>query len=97
MEGSVGRGHGAGCRIFFAVFLMVVLFGGYACTDGRDSEKEPVFRQVPEIREIRPQKPVKIKLKRNSNGSYSWELTGDNADKIIEADRKLRKSLPPNP
>ncbi len=83
----------SGRRIFFAVFLVAVLFGVYACMDGRDSEKEPVFSQAPGIREIRPRKPVRIKLKRSAGGGYSWELTGDNADKIIEADRKLRRYL----
>ncbi len=82
-------------KIFFVFFLWTVLFALYACTDGQGNQGEPYFRQATEIREIRPQKPVKIKLKRNIKGSYSWELSGDNPDKIIEADRKLRKCLNP--
>ncbi len=83
-------------KMFLLFLLLAVLAWGYACSDGRSSEKEPVFGQAPEIREIRPQKPVKIKLKRNARGAYSWELTGDNADRIIGADRKLRESLTPD-
>jgi hypothetical protein len=46
-----------------------------------------------ELQHIKPKKPVRIKLKRTSKGKYSWELTGDSVDEIIEADEKLRKML----
>ncbi len=74
-------------------FLIVLLFlPVQACTDSR-GEQKAVFTQQPEIRDMRPKKPVKIKLKRNATGSYSWDLTGDDAEKIIETDGKLRKGL----
>jgi len=41
----------------------------------------------------KPQKPVKIKLHRNAKVEYSWDLNGDNADEIVNTDRKLRKLL----
>ncbi len=74
--------------LFMTLFLPVV-----ACTEGRSEGQGAVFEKRPEIIEIRPQKPVKIKLKRNSNGNYSWELNGDNPEKVIETDGKLRKAL----
>jgi len=47
----------------------------------------------PEIQQIKPKKPVKIKLKRSSKGEYSWDLSGDSVDDIVKADKRLRKSL----
>jgi len=49
--------------------------------------------QITELQEIKPHKPVKIKLKRNAKGEYAWDLSGNDAEKIIEADKKLRESL----
>jgi hypothetical protein len=51
------------------------------------------FTKQPEIQQVRPQKPVKIKLHRNAKGEYSWDLNGDNVDEIVNADKKLRKLL----
>ena len=51
------------------------------------------FKKQPEIQQVRPQKPVKVKLHRNAKGEYSWELSGDNVDEIVSQDKKLRKLL----
>ncbi len=51
------------------------------------------FKKQPEIQQVKPQKPVKVKLHRNAKGEYSWDLNGDNIDEIVNADRKLRKLL----
>ena len=48
---------------------------------------------MPEIAEIKPHKPVKIKLKRNFDGNYSWELTGDSANEVLQADKELKESV----
>lgn len=50
-------------------------------------------RKQPEIQQIKPKKPVKIKLKRTSDGKYTWDLTGDDVDEIVRADRRLKKQL----
>jgi len=50
-------------------------------------------KKQPELQQIRPKKPVKIKLKRTAKDDYSWELTGDDAEEIIQTDRRLRKVL----
>lgn len=50
-------------------------------------------KKQPEIQQIRPQKPVRIKLHRTAKGEYTWDLTGDNADEIARIDSKLRKLL----
>ncbi len=77
-------------RFFLAISLSIT---AYACTDPDVKEKPAVFRQVPEIQEIKPRKPVKIKLKRNAKGSYSWDIIGNNADEVLETDKKLKESL----
>jgi hypothetical protein len=51
------------------------------------------FGTDPEIKHIRPEKPVRVKVKRNAKGTYSWDITGDNVDEVIEADRKLREYM----
>jgi len=74
------------CSVFLPIFVC-------ACTDSGGGPEEPVFTQIPEIQEIKPEKPVKIKLKRNAKDDYSWEINGDRVDEIIGADKKLRKGL----
>jgi len=51
------------------------------------------IKKQPEIQQIRPKKPVKIKLKRTGEGKYTWDLTGDDVDELVRADKKLRKLL----
>jgi len=58
----------------------------------QDARKFQVKKQT-EIQQVKPQKPVKIKLRRSAEDKYTWEITGDNADEIVRADRRLRKLL----
>jgi hypothetical protein len=81
--------------VFFVIFLLIP-----ACTRTEDkqsastrAEQEATFKQLPELQEIELQKPVKIKLKRNTDGEYSWELSGDDVDEIIKIDKRLRELL----
>jgi len=37
-----------------------------------------------------------IHVKRNKDGSYSWEITGKDVNGILKADRTLRRSLKPS-
>ncbi len=87
MSGAKAQ-SGAGTAM--VVMLVVLLFA----VQGVAAEKpEFQFKKQPEIQQIRPQKPVKVKLHRNAKGEYSWELSGDNVDEIVNQDRKLRKLL----
>ena len=79
--------------ICWTAIIITILFPLYACTNNGLSSEERVFRQIPELQEIKPHKPVKIKLKRNAKGEYAWDLSGNEADRIIETDKKLRESL----
>ena len=51
------------------------------------------FSKQPELQQIRPKKPVKIRLKRTAKDEYSWELSGDDVDEIVRTDHRLRKML----
>jgi hypothetical protein len=73
------------CIVFFILF-----FAGSAVP--ADKNEFP-FAKQPEIQQVKPQKPVKIKLHRNAKGEYSWDLNGDSVDAIVEADKRLRKLL----
>jgi hypothetical protein len=70
--------------------LLIVL----AAANSYPADKEGFqFRRQPELQQIKPKKPVKIKLKRTAKDEYSWELSGDDADEIVRTDRKLKKML----
>ncbi len=43
--------------------------------------------------QVIPPKPVRIKVKSNPKGEYSWELTGDNVDEMIKINKKLEGEL----
>ena len=49
-----------------------------------------------EVSEVTPEVPVRVKLKKLANGTYTWEITGTNVQSIIEADSALRKYIKEN-
>jgi hypothetical protein len=51
------------------------------------------FTKNPEIQQVKPKKPVRIKLKRTAKGVYSWDLTGDDIDEILKIDKQLRRTF----
>ncbi len=50
-------------------------------------EKEQAEKEQP----LPPE--VKIRLKRDGKESYSWELSGTDADQILKVNEKMRKQL----
>jgi hypothetical protein len=58
-----------------------------------EDTKNYQFKKQPEIQQVKPKKPVRIKLKRSSDDKYTWEITGDDVDEIVRSDRKLRRLL----
>lgn len=72
------------------IILAVLVLSGRALSAEKD---ELQFSRQPEIQQVRPKKPVKIKVHRNAKGEYSWEFSGDNIDDIVSADKRLRKAL----
>jgi len=76
------------CNIIIALSLCFFLPSAYA------AEKDNFqFKKQTELQQIKPKKPVKIKLRRSAKDEYTWELTGDDADEILKTDKKLRKML----
>jgi hypothetical protein len=51
------------------------------------------FSKNPQIQQIKPKRPVKIKLHRTAKGEYQWDISGDNVDEIVRADQRLKKLL----
>lgn len=37
--------------------------------------------------------PPYVKIKRDKDGRYTWDISGKNVDQIIRTDRQLRRSL----
>ena len=72
------------------IILMIVLFAG---TSLAADKNEIQLKKQPEIQQMKPHKPVKIKLHRTAKGEYSWDLTGDSVDEIVKADKRLRTLL----
>jgi hypothetical protein len=71
--------------ISMAVFLFTSVFS--------EDTKNFQFKKQTEIQQVKPKKPVRIKLRRSADDKYTWEITGDDVDEIVKADRRLRRLL----
>ena len=78
-----------GFSIIIIVLTLCFIFTA-ACTAEKDGFQ---FKKQPELQQVKPKKPVKIKLRRSAKDEYTWELTGDDAEEIIKTDKRLRKML----
>lgn len=76
----------------FIIFTFFFYAGSVIYADNTEFQ----FKKQTEIQQVRPPKPVKIKVHRTAKGEYSWELSGDNVDELAAVDRKLRKALKPD-
>jgi biopolymer transport protein ExbD len=80
-------------RGFFLVAVLSVLaIFIFTSVFSQDAKNFQVKKQ-PEIQQVKPKKPVRIKIRRSAEDKYTWEITGDDADEIVRADRRLRKLL----
>src|SRR5574340_80048 len=78
----------------FSILFFSILFLVFSFHNTEAEQKPPMqFAKKPEIQQVKPKKPVRIKLHRNANGEYTWDLTGDNVDEIVRADARLKKLL----
>jgi hypothetical protein len=76
----------------FGIIAAILVLLPY-CVFGAEQKPQMQFSKDAQIQQVKPQKPVKIKLHRTAKGEYSWDLTGDNVDEIVKADSRLRKLL----
>jgi hypothetical protein len=74
------------------IILSISLIFIFSSVFSEDTKNFQVKKQ-PEIQQIKPKKPVKIKLRRSAEDKYTWEITGDDADEIVRADKRLKKLL----
>lgn len=70
--------------------LLLLLLPVGVCAAGQDGFQ---FKKQPELQQLKPKKPVKIKLRRSPSDEYTWELAGDDAEELVKTDRQLRKML----
>lgn len=81
-------------KFFILLFSFLTFLPVYAQNiDKKQDGRAFQFAKNQQIQQIRPKKPVKIKLHRNANGEYTWDLTGDSVDDVVQSDRRLRKLL----
>jgi hypothetical protein len=81
-------------KTILLVFVLACLFLSFTTETviSADTKNFQVKKQ-PEIQQIKPKKPVKIKLKRSAEGKYSWDLSGDDVDEVVRIDKRLKKLL----
>lgn len=73
------------------VVLLVVLGAGALAAEDRGEWR---FGTDAAVRQVRPERPAKVKVKRHQDGTYSWEITGESAEEIIGLDKRLRELIP---
>lgn len=76
---------------FFIALSFLIIF--FLSTSSFSESKDFQFKKQLEIQQIKPKKPVRIKLRRSADDRYTWEITGDDVDEILKADRKLKRML----
>jgi hypothetical protein len=86
---------------FFTIFL--VIFAFISCSKGTEVSSHPKATEgqgmeaqyQKELDEIKKslKGDVKIKLKKESKGGYSWEITGKDSQEVLKANEALRKRL----
>ena len=85
---------------FFAIIVIVMLLAG--CTGKSDvtpakkvdeSQKDATYQK--EMDEVRKsiKSEVKIKLKKDGKGGYSWEIQGKDPQEILKVNEALKKKL----
>ncbi|UCG77917.1 MAG: hypothetical protein JSV21_10145 [Nitrospirota bacterium] len=75
------------------IVVIIITAALFSCEVNDRSSNSTVISKDPVLSGIRPDKPVKVQLKRNYKGEYSWDIKGDDVSKIIEADKELSESL----
>lgn len=86
-----------------AVVVALALYGcGKGPADAPVPEKMAPVTPVPgevQSKDVVVKEPPKqnVKLRRNKDNTYSWEISGEDVDGVIRADRRLSKALDSQP
>jgi predicted secreted protein len=83
--------------------IILVIFLLISCSKGTDAtikqrvtdDKNNETRYIKEMDELKKtlKSEVKIKLKKDGKGGYSWEIAGKDAQEILKVNDILRKKL----
>ena len=83
--------------VMTALAFVLIACGKDSLPPQGKSENPPVPKVIVEKEKVGKEQPlppeVKIKLKKDGKDSYSWELTGSDADQVLKVNEKLRKQL----
>lgn len=80
-------------RGFVVLLIVLFLFSVFIDYSFCQSQSRIQVTKDKTLQYAKPKKPVKIKLHRDKKGEYSWDITGENVDEIIKADKRLRQLL----
>ncbi|OGP55381.1 MAG: hypothetical protein A2162_11720 [Deltaproteobacteria bacterium RBG_13_52_11b] len=79
------------------VMVLITACGGSSSSSPEKSEGMSAPKVIVEKEKVEKEQPlppeVKIRLKRDGKESYSWELSGTDADQILKVNEKMRKQL----
>jgi outer membrane biogenesis lipoprotein LolB len=86
-------------RFFATIAILMLLVGCTGSTDVTpakkvdDAQKDATYQK--EMDEVRKsiKSEVKIKLKKDGKGTYSWEIQGKDPQEILRVNETLRKKL----
>lgn len=87
-------------RFFAIIVVLFLLLGSCSAstevTPGKkaeDSQKDAAYQK--EMDELRKaiKSDVKIKLKKDGKGAYSWEIQGKDPQEVLKANETLKKKL----
>ncbi len=84
-----------------AALLLAMLIGPAACERKTETAAPPKLQRLtPEPAATQPVEqarqelqPPSVRIKRDKEGVYTWEITGKDVGAILEADRTLRRKL----
>jgi predicted secreted protein len=80
-------------KFLFLFLISIILIFSQIKESEAEQKQTFQFSKDQQIQQMKPKKPVRIKLHRNAKGEYSWDITGDNVDEVVSADKRLRKLL----
>jgi outer membrane biogenesis lipoprotein LolB len=86
-------------RFFATIAILMLLVGCTGSTDVTpakkvdDAQKDATYQK--EMDEVRKsiKSEVKIKLKKDGKGTYSWEIQGKDPQEVLRVNETLRKKL----
>ncbi len=86
-------------HVYYYIPAALILLPLFAC--GKPAETVPQKLvpvkvekgEAPAAELLKKEDSEKIKVKRDKDGSYSWEISGREVKGIVEADRALRRRL----